>query len=373
VRLFDEPSASITDSYLARAYELAENGRGCTHPNPVVGCVIVKDGSIVGEGYHAQAGGPHAEVLALSAAGSVARGATAYVTLEPCNHHGKTAPCTDALRAAGIARVIMGCADPNPRVTGGGAEALRASGIEILFSDEPEPFEMQNTDWRAWVSRGTPWVTLKTALTLDGRATRDLDVRTQITGSEARETTMRLRRRATAVAVGARTALVDKPRLDLSPASTDEQPQRIVLSGGAVTSPGALAEAVEGSFERPWLILTPDATLGASAPLPDGIELRAYEGGLRGALEQLGSDGFVHLLVEAGPGLFTSFWDEGLIDELILYHAGGVLGADAPSTYGNAAPLTANTVDRCFGVVEAGRAGLDAVTVWRPTEASVGV
>jgi diaminohydroxyphosphoribosylaminopyrimidine deaminase/5-amino-6-(5-phosphoribosylamino)uracil reductase len=369
VRLFDEPSTRISDPHLARAFALAEKGRGRTHPNPVVGCVLVRDGEVVGEGYHERAGGPHAEVVALEAAGSAAENATAYVTLEPCNHTGQTPPCTEALLRAGVAAAVIGSRDPNPSVSGGGVEALRTAGVSVEFSDDAEIFEAQNADWRHWVLTGRPWVTLKTALSLDGRATGTRDVRTSISGPAAREVTMRLRERATAVAVGARTALIDQPRLDVEPpVSPETQPMRVVLSGGATTSPGALAEALGDDPARPWTLVSPNVAAEASAQRPASIDLLSYAAadGLRGALDALGGRGVVHLLVEAGPTLFTVFWDKGLIDQLVTYHTGAVLGPHAPDTYRTAGLQPATKVDRRFSVTEAGIAGDDAVTVWRP-------
>ena len=231
VRLFDEPSTRIADPYLARAYSLAEKARGATHPNPLVGCVVVNDDSIVGEGFHARAGEPHAEVIALQSAGPRAEGATAYVTLEPCNHTGQTPPCTTALIDAGVRRVVIGCSDPNPTVAGGGAEALRGAGVDVEFSENAHIFEDQNADWRSWAVTGRPWVSLKTALTLDGHATSDHDARTFITGEEARAVTMVLRARATAVAVGARTALIDRPHLDLDRSVASPHPAAAPRAG----------------------------------------------------------------------------------------------------------------------------------------------
>ncbi len=141
MRLFSDAASAVADPFLRRAFELAENGRGTASPNPLVGCVVVRDGAIVGQGWHARAGEPHAEVNALAQAGERARGATAYVTLEPCDHTGRTGPCTLALRKAGVAEVVAGMPDPNPEVDGGGAEALRASGIEVRFAADPSPFE----------------------------------------------------------------------------------------------------------------------------------------------------------------------------------------------------------------------------------------
>ncbi len=156
MRLFSDVSSHIDDPWLRRAWILAESGRGTTSPNPLVGCVIVRDGEIVGEGYHERAGGSHAEVAALDAAGAATRGATAYVTLEPCTHHGRTPPCVDALIASGVERVVVGIRDPNASVSGGGVEALRAAGVDVRLADDPTPFAMQNEAWLASLAAQTP-------------------------------------------------------------------------------------------------------------------------------------------------------------------------------------------------------------------------
>src|SRR5205807_3625529 len=160
------PVGTRTHVNLERALELAERGRGTTHPNPVVGAVVVRDGEVVGEGWHERKGGPHAEVVALTAAGERARGATLYVTMEPCGHHGTTPPCTEAVLRAGVARVVAGSLDPNPEAAGG-LELLRAAGVEVEHLDSFEA-RLQNEAWRTWVAKNRPFVTLKAAVTLDG-------------------------------------------------------------------------------------------------------------------------------------------------------------------------------------------------------------
>jgi diaminohydroxyphosphoribosylaminopyrimidine deaminase/5-amino-6-(5-phosphoribosylamino)uracil reductase len=358
---------------LARAYTLAEKGLGTTHPNPMVGCVVVRDGSIVGEGYHQKAGGSHAEVRALESAGSWARGATVYVTLEPCNHHGKTPPCTQALIEAGVDRVVVGAPDPNPAVSGGGADALRQAGLDVEFCDDPEPFVSLNQDWYHWLETGRPWVTLKTALSLDGHASSAHDVRTKITAQECRSLTMRLRRRATAVAVGGHTALVDRPHLDVAPSEVDSgaaQPRRIVLTRGVRATPATIAHSLAQDSSRHWMIVAPDTADPPAAVASDTVAFLAYEAqaGLRGALAELADHDVVHLLVEAGPALLTSFLDARLIDELVVYHGGGVLGPDAPPMYLTSGAERVTDLDRIYAIHETGIVGPDAVTVWRPLQ-----
>ena len=354
----------ITDPFLRRAYELAESARGRTHPNPLVGCVIVADDRIVGEGYHARAGADHAEIVALRDAGSAARGAHVCVTLEPCAHHGRTPPCVDALLDAGVARVTIGVSDPNPDVAGDGARVLRDAGVDVVFSEQPDLSASQNEDWVVSLSHGRPWVTVKTALSLDGHPSRAPSTRTHITGEQARSVTMQLRRRASVVLVGAATVLADEPSLlllspDGDPA--DRQPDAAVLCRSEVPDCGTLAAA-----ERETLALVPSGT-------EEGLDDRAvtpvsYDeaGGLASALVALHERGHTHVLIEAGPALLTSAWDGGLIDELVLYHAGGMLGAEAPDAYAGAGDAEGSTLRARMGVCEAGIAGSDAVTVWRP-------
>ncbi len=213
VRLFSDVSLRVSDPWLRRAWTLAEAGRGTTSPNPLVGCVLVRNSEVVGEGFHERAGGPHAEAAALAAAGASARGATAYVTLEPCAHHGRTPPCTDALLEAGVARVVVGMRDPNAAVTGGGAEILRSSGIEVTFADDPTPFAIQNEAWLASLKTGRPFLRVKLAVSLDGHPALVAGRRASITGASGATLTRLLRQRADAVLVGGSTTAIDDPQL----------------------------------------------------------------------------------------------------------------------------------------------------------------
>ena len=194
---------------LERALELAERGRGTTYPNPVVGAVVVRDGEVVGEGWHERKGEPHAEVIALQAAGERARGATLFVTMEPCAHHGTTPPCTDAVLAAGVAKVVAGSLDPNPEA-GGGLEVLRRAGVEVEDADSFEA-RAQNEAWRTWIEAKRPFVVLKLGLTLDGRVA--IPGARWITGEQSRHRVHELRAHVDAVAVGMGTARTDDPQL----------------------------------------------------------------------------------------------------------------------------------------------------------------
>jgi diaminohydroxyphosphoribosylaminopyrimidine deaminase/5-amino-6-(5-phosphoribosylamino)uracil reductase len=279
-----------------RALELAERGRGTTHPNPVVGAVVARDGEVVGEGWHERRGEPHAEIHALRAAGERARGATLYVTLEPCAHHGATPPCADAVIEAGIARVVIGALDPSER-GGGGAERLRAAGIEVEVKDLFEA-RRQNEAWRTWVTQARPFVTLKAAVTLDGRVRVPGD--RWVSGEESRRLVHELRAASDAVAVGMGTVRADAPRLDARGVDASRQPRRLAFGRG---------------------------------PLPEDSELELLSGPLPDELRALAREGVQSLLLEGGPTLAASFLAEGLVDKLLLFVAPTIAGA-GPRLFG---------------------------------------
>jgi diaminohydroxyphosphoribosylaminopyrimidine deaminase/5-amino-6-(5-phosphoribosylamino)uracil reductase len=275
---------------LERALELAERGRGTTRPNPVVGAVVVRDGRVIGEGWHERKGGPHAEVSALAAAGERARGATLYVTMEPCAHHGSTAPCTQAVIAAGVANVVAGSRDPNPEAAGG-LEVLRAAGVEV---EDANSFaaRAQNDAWRTWISKRRPFVILKLALTLDGRVA--VEGKRWISGEESRRYVHRLRAKVDAVAVGMGTVRADAPQLTAREVDAERQPRRLAFGRG---------------------------------PLPAGSELELRSGDIEEELSALAADGVQSLLLEGGPTLAESFLRADLVDKLLLFVAPRVGGA----------------------------------------------
>ena len=350
---------------------MAEQGRGTTSPNPLVGCVVVAGDRIVGRGHHERAGGPHAEIVALQEAGERARDAHVAVTLEPCNHEGRTPPCTDALIAAGVRSVAIGMRDPNPGVEGGGTQTLRMAGILVSHAEDPAPFEEQNEAWLSWLRSGMPWVRVKVALTLDGRPALTEGERAQLTGEETVRLTARLRGMADAVAVGARTVAVDDPQLtvrDEQGRPLPRQPARIVLARDTV--PDARRTLFTGEGGSVIVVLGDDVSLEQVTDLHDaGADVLSYprQQGLSGALQTLAREGVVHLLVEPGPTLFTALWDAGLIDELIVYHAGGVGGSGAPALYPERAGSPLAELDTRFRAVETSVVGDDVVSVWRPT------
>ncbi|HET6498713.1 MAG TPA: bifunctional diaminohydroxyphosphoribosylaminopyrimidine deaminase/5-amino-6-(5-phosphoribosylamino)uracil reductase RibD, partial [Coriobacteriia bacterium] len=272
MRLFADDSALIEEPHLRRAYTLALNGLGTTSPNPMVGCVIVNGGHVVGEGWHERAGGPHAEVVALARAADFARGATAYVTLEPCSHRGRTPPCVDALVRAGISELVLGMADPTP-LASGGAERLRHSGMRVTFAADPAPFEELNEGWLSLVRRDRPWVSVKVAATLDGKVAEAPGTRSAISCDDSRAVTMTLRARSDAVMVGASTALTDGCVLTVrGPAGADEprQPVRVVLS--RTTDPTRAPVLSDG--RAPAAVLLP---ADVSFALPAGVEVLTYD------------------------------------------------------------------------------------------------
>ena len=274
---------------LERALELAERGRGTTHPNPVVGAVVVRDGEVVGEGWHERKGDPHAEVIALDAAGEQARGATLFVTMEPCAHQGSTPPCTEAVLAAGIGRVVAASLDPNPEAKGG-LEVLRAAGVEAELDDRFEA-RAQNEAWRTWVSQGRPFVTYKVAVSLDGRVA--VPDERWVSGEESRRLVHELRARSDAVAVGMGTVRADDPRLDARGVDAPRQPRRLAFGRG---------------------------------PLPDGSELELRRGPVRDELASLAGEGVQSLLLEGGPTLAGAFVADGLIDKLLVFVAPKLAG-----------------------------------------------
>jgi diaminohydroxyphosphoribosylaminopyrimidine deaminase / 5-amino-6-(5-phosphoribosylamino)uracil reductase len=275
---------------LERALELAERGRGTTYPNPVVGAVVVRDGEVVGEGWHERAGGLHAEAVALEAAGEAARGATLYVTMEPCTHHGRTPPCADAVLSAGVVRVVAGALDPYPR-HGGGLEVLRAAGVDVELVDSFEA-RTQNEAWRTWAAKGRPFVTYKAAVTVDGRVT--VPGERWISGEASRRLVHELRAASDAVAVGMGTVRADSPRLDVRDVDAPRQPRRLAFGRG---------------------------------PLPQESELELVSGPLEDELRRLAAEGVQSLLLEGGPTLASAFLSAGLVDKLLVFVAPKLAGA----------------------------------------------
>lgn len=322
--------------HLARAVELAKLGRGAVHPNPMVGAVIVSpDGAVVGEGWHARYGGPHAEVAALADAGDRAQGATAYVSLEPCCHTGKTGPCTVALMEAGVARVVVASNDPSEKANGRGLGDLRDEGIDVSVLDSKDELAVEarglNQPFRKHARTGLPWVLHKAAATLDGKIATHTGDSKWITSPESRDLGHRWRAELDAVVVGIGTALADDPQLTSRVAGVVRQPRRIVFDAEArlPLSSKLMQEAPEIPLT---VVVSRAAPRGAVAALRgSGAEVIVATGEheqarVRSALEQLGESGITSILLEGGPHLAGSFYDAGAVDELRLFIAPRLLG-----------------------------------------------
>jgi diaminohydroxyphosphoribosylaminopyrimidine deaminase/5-amino-6-(5-phosphoribosylamino)uracil reductase len=321
---------SAADSqWMARALQLAAQGLNTTSPNPRVGCVLVKGDEIIGEGWHRRAGEPHAEVHALRAAGKKARGATAYVTLEPCNHHGRTPPCADALIAAGVARVVCAMQDPNPQVAGQGFARLRAAGIEVESGLMETAARELNIGFVSRMTRGTPWVRSKVAASLDGRTALADGTSQWITGEAARQDVQQWRARSCVVLTGIGTVLADDPQLNVR-IDTERQPLRVVLDSALRMSPTARM-LQSGKV----LICTASQDAGKRTALErQGAEVLLLadatgQVNLPAVLRELARRGSNEVLVEAGRELNGALLQAGLVDEMVLYLA--------PKLHGDAA------------------------------------
>jgi diaminohydroxyphosphoribosylaminopyrimidine deaminase/5-amino-6-(5-phosphoribosylamino)uracil reductase len=324
--------------HLARAIEIARRGHGRVHPNPVVGAVIVKDGAVVGEGWHAEYGGPHAEVNAIAACGDAdLTGATMYVSLEPCCHHGKTPPCTDAILAAGIRRVVVASDDPTEKASGRGLGILRDEGVtvDIAGGELASRARLLNQAFRKVARTGRPWVLFKSAMTLDGKvATRTGDSK-WISSADSRRLAHRWRASVDAVVVGIGTALADDPQLTARIVDPDlpelRQPRRVVFD-----STGRLPLDSQLVRQAPEVPLTVVVSRAAPRSACEALESSGAEvivatgehepARVRSALDQLGEEGVASVLLEGGPHLAGAFFDTGEIDEVRLFLAPLVLG-----------------------------------------------
>jgi diaminohydroxyphosphoribosylaminopyrimidine deaminase/5-amino-6-(5-phosphoribosylamino)uracil reductase len=361
------PPAARDAGHMARALELARRGLWTTDPNPRVGCVIADGDRVVAEGWHERAGGPHAEAMALAAAGAAARGATAYVTLEPCSHHGRTPPCADALVAAGVGRVVYAMRDPNPRVDGGGAARIAAAGIPVESGLlEREALEL-NRGFVSRMTRGRPWVTVKLAASLDGGTALPGGESRWITGDAARDDVQRLRARSSAVMTGSGTVLADDPRLDVRIPGATRQPLRVVLDSQLRTPPGARILAPPGRAlvlctredpERAAALRAAGAEIATVASAAGGVDLAA-------SLALLAGREVNELLVECGAGLAGAMLAAALVDELVLYLAPTLLGRGARPLADVEPP--ASLAERLeFSIVERQDVGGDLMLRLRP-------
>lgn len=362
--------SAIDHTHMAQALRLAERGACTTRPNPMVGCVIADGATVLGEGFHVRAGEPHAEVHALQAAGDRARGATAYVTLEPCAHTGRTPPCADALVAAGVARVVAAVRDPFAAVDGKGFERLRAAGIVVESGLMEAQARALNVGFFSRIERGRPWVRVKLAMSLDGRtALRDGDSK-WITSDHARADVQRWRARAGAVLTASGTVLADNPQLTvrLGDDTPFVAPLRVVLDPGLATpltshllddsAPTLFIHAPDTKVSEPWR-----AKERAWVPVADGrLDLAAV-------MAELAARAINEVQVEAGATLAGALLRAGLVDELLLYVAPVLLGDSARPLFGGVSPASM-AQRQGFAVVEQRQVGPDLRLRLRPVAAA---
>jgi diaminohydroxyphosphoribosylaminopyrimidine deaminase/5-amino-6-(5-phosphoribosylamino)uracil reductase len=356
---------------MARALELAAKGAETTHPNPNVGCVIAKDGEIIAEGWHAHAGGAHAEVAALRALALgpgllAAHGSTVYVTLEPCSHHGRTPPCADALVSARVGRVVFAIPDPNPKVAGRGAVTLAQAGIKVDMGLMEAEAESLNAGFLKRMRKGTPYVRVKVGMSLDGRTALANGKSKWITSEAAREDVQRWRARSSAVLTGVGTVLADNPQLNVRLPEVSRQPTVVVLDSSARTPPDARVFTGGG----PVIIFTKVGSLpGAAALRLKGAKVEAIAGtdrlDLSAVLAKLGELETNDVLVEAGPTLTGALVREGLVDELLIYMAPKLLGPQGRPLF-DLPPLEDLQDAESFAIIESARIGTDLRLRMRP-------
>jgi diaminohydroxyphosphoribosylaminopyrimidine deaminase/5-amino-6-(5-phosphoribosylamino)uracil reductase len=352
----------LTDErFMAHALELARRGWGQTKPNPMVGAVVVRNDEIVGEAYHARAGEPHAEIIALQIASGKTQGATLYVNLEPCNHHGRTPPCTNAIIAAEIKRVVVAVGDPNPEAAGGAAK-LRESGIQVDFGVLEHEARELNAAFLASFTLKRPWVMLKLAISLDGAISDATRSRGWLTGPEARAEVQRLRAISDAVAVGIATAIADDPLLTARIDPPVTQPTRVVFDRHARLS--AMSALARTAREVPTLIVTTSRTKLPPDLANAGVEALPSRD-LVDALQKLKSRGIIALLVEGGAGLAASFLAADCVDRLIIFQAPIVFGAGSLGAFSGIAPHDLAHAPR-FHAIRTQRFGDDVMTIYSP-------
>ena len=329
----DSASNDARDAqYMRRALALAQQGWGQTAPNPMVGAVVVRDGVVVGEGYHACFGEPHAEALALKAAGNRARGSTMYVTLEPCNHFGKTPPCTEAILEARVQRVVIAAADPTA-LAGGGARHLADYGVQVDFGvEEPAALELNAPFFFAAANSARPWVTLKLALSSDGKMNDPSGERRWISNELSRKEVQRLRANVDAIAVGLGTVRVDDPQLTARGSIRPRvPPMRVIFDRNAETP--LVATVVRTAKETPTVIFAHHPPVTRLATLHNaGVDVFEAEH-LPAALEALRGFGVQHLMVEGGARVAQEFLRQGLVDRLVIFQSPVTLGASALSPF----------------------------------------
>jgi len=333
--------SAVDVQYMQQALELARGGLGFVSPNPLVGCVLVKDGEVVGQGYHQRFGGPHAEVHALQEAGPRARGAVLYVNLEPCSHTGKTPPCTDAVIQAGVSRVVAALRDPNPLVAGRGLARLAAAGMAVTVGVSAVEAHKLNEAFVKYITTGCPFVTLKSAITLDGKIATRTGASRWITGELARQEGHRLRHAADAILVGIGTVLQDNPQLTTRlPDCQGVNPLRVIVD--STLRVPLQAQVTDVAPDRRTLVVTTALALAAHREQlrARGVEvvcLPAYDDGrvdLEALLRYLGERGIASVLVEGGATLSATLLRRRLVDKVLFFVAPKIIGGDGVSVVG---------------------------------------
>ena len=352
---------------MRRALTLARKGWGQTAPNPMVGAVVVRDGAVVGEGHHARYGEAHAEVNALARAGAQARGATMIVTLEPCRHHGKTPPCTDAIIGAGVSRLVFGASDPTG-VAAGGAEALRAAGLEVQGGVLASESRELNAPFFHAAASDIPWVTLKLAVSMETAISDKRGTTSWLTGAESRHEVHLLRAGNDAIAVGVGTVLADDPQLTVRDVPSPRVPLKRVIFDRRLRTPRQ-SRLVGTARETPTWIVTADAsTKKADALRAAGVELIEARS-LRGGLRRLRQKGVQSLLVEGGATLASAVLAEGLAHRLVIFQAPVSLGAGALHAFDGARPAVLQALEQ-YAVLDRRQLGPDVMTTYAITPLS---
>ena len=326
-----QPGLGDDERFMARALALAANGINTTHPNPRVGCVVVAGGAVVGEGWHRNAGGEHAEIIALKQAGKSAKGATLYLTLEPCSHHGRTPPCVDAVIKAGIRRAVIAMEDPNPVVNRAGISALQRAGIDLIEGVGKRPAQRLNRGFCKRMTAGRPWVTLKMAVSLDGKTAMASGESQWITSEAARRDAHKLRASSSAILTGVGTVLRDDPKMTARLEQVERHPLRVILDSNLSTPAQARILRPPGNT---LIITTAGNDKDAELLSGDGVEVvacreQAGQIDLRQVMTELAEREINELMLEAGPRLSGNMLKQRLVDQVIIYMAPDLLGHDA--------------------------------------------
>ncbi len=326
------PSQAADAAFMVAALSLAARNLGDTWPNPAVGCVIVKDNIVIGRGWTQSGGRPHAETEALKRAGSSAKGATAYVTLEPCSHHGKTPPCADALIAAGIARVVVATIDPDPRVAGQGIARLKAAGIQVDVGLAKAPAERLNAGFFLRVGQNRPLYALKTASSLDGRIALSNGDSKWITGPEARQAVQALRARYDAILIGSGTALADDPELTCRLEGYEGRPKVRIVLDRRLRLP-LTSRLVKSARDIPTWVVTSEVGRKAEALVEAGVDVITAKSDALGLV--LAERGITRVLVEGGGQVAAAFLKAHMIDQITWFRAGGIIGSEGIPAVGD--------------------------------------